>query len=75
MGGLGQVQYDLLVPFVSLAQYAFFRATTNTTEATERTRSKYQGTVKISPLIVREEARSKGVNRMLLQKLNEYAKK
>ena len=37
--------------------------------------SKYQGTVKISPLIVREEARGKGVSRMLLQKLNEYAKK
>lgn len=37
--------------------------------------SKYQGTVKISPLIVREKARGKGVSRMLLQKLNEYAKK
>ncbi len=37
--------------------------------------SKYQGTVKISPLIVREEARGKGVSRLLLQKLNEYAKK
>lgn len=37
--------------------------------------SKYQGTVKISPLIVHEEARGKGVSRMLLQKLNEYAKK
>ncbi|MCR4285525.1 MAG: GNAT family N-acetyltransferase [Candidatus Kaiserbacteria bacterium] len=36
--------------------------------------SKYQGTVKISPLIVREDARGKGVSRMLLQKLNEYAK-
>lgn len=37
--------------------------------------SKYQGTVKISPLIVREEARGKGVSRMLLRKLDEYAKK
>lgn len=37
--------------------------------------SKYQGTVKISPLVVREEARGKGVSRMLLRKLYEYAKK
>lgn len=37
--------------------------------------SKYQGTAKISPLIVRGEARGKGVSRMLLQKLNEYARK
>jgi ASC-1-like (ASCH) protein/ribosomal protein S18 acetylase RimI-like enzyme len=37
--------------------------------------SKYQGTVKISPLIVREEARGKGVSRLLLQKLNEYSKR
>jgi predicted GNAT family acetyltransferase len=36
--------------------------------------SKYQGTVKISPLIVHESARGKGVSRLLLQKLNEYAK-
>jgi len=36
--------------------------------------SKYQGTVKISPLIVREDARGKGISRMLFQKLNEYAK-
>jgi len=37
--------------------------------------SKYQGTVKISPLIVREEARGNGVSRILLQKMEEYAKK
>lgn len=37
--------------------------------------SKYQGTVKISPLIVREGWRGKGVSRMLLRKLDEYAKK
>lgn len=37
--------------------------------------SKYQGTVKISPLIVREEARGRGVSRMLLRQLDEYAKK
>lgn len=37
--------------------------------------SKYQGTVKISPLIFRQEARVKGVSRRLLQKLNEYVKK
>ena len=36
--------------------------------------AKYQGTVKISPLIVREDARGKGVSRMLLQKLYDYAK-
>lgn len=36
--------------------------------------SKYQGTVKISPLIVREEARGQGVSRMLLRKLDEYTK-
>lgn len=35
--------------------------------------AKYQGTVKISPLIVREEARGKGVARMLLRKVEEYA--
>ncbi len=37
--------------------------------------SKYQGTVKISPLIVREGWRGKGVTRMLLRKLDEYVKK
>ena len=37
--------------------------------------SKYQGTVKISPLIVREEARGKCVSRMLLRRLDEYAEK
>lgn len=36
--------------------------------------AKYQGTVKISPLIVRQDARGKGVSRMLLEKLYEYAK-
>ena len=36
---------------------------------------KHQGTLKISPLIVREEARGKGVSRLLLQKLEQYAKK
>lgn len=35
---------------------------------------KYQGTLKISPLIVREEARGKGVSRLLLEKLEIYAK-
>lgn len=37
--------------------------------------AKYQGTVKISPLIVREEVRGKGVARMLLRKVEEYAGK
>ena len=37
--------------------------------------AKYQGTVKISPLIVNEEARGKGVSRLLLKKMDEYAKK
>lgn len=34
--------------------------------------AKHQGTVKISPLIVKKEARGNGVSRMLLQKLDEY---
>lgn len=36
---------------------------------------KYQGTVKISPLIVRKESRGKGVARLLLRKVEEYASK
>lgn len=36
---------------------------------------KHQGTLKISPLIVREDARGKGVSRLLLQKVDSYAKK
>lgn len=36
--------------------------------------AKYQGTVKISPLIVRHDIRGKGVSRMLLEKLYAYAK-
>ncbi len=36
--------------------------------------AKYQGTVKISPLIVRQDTRGKGVSRMLLEKLYTYAK-
>ncbi len=36
---------------------------------------KYQGTLKISPLIVREEMRGKGVSRLLLEKMETYAKK
>lgn len=35
---------------------------------------KHQGTLKISPLIVREEARCKGVSRLLLEKMEEYAR-
>ncbi len=35
---------------------------------------KYQGTVKISPLIVCKEARNKGVARLLLNKVEEYAR-
>jgi len=35
---------------------------------------KYQGTVKISPLIVCKEARNKGVARLLLCKVEEYAR-
>jgi len=35
---------------------------------------KHQGTLKISPLIVKEEARGKGVSRLLLQKVDEYAR-
>jgi len=42
MGGLGQAQYDLLVPFDKFGTIRFFRATTNVTEATERTRSKHR---------------------------------
>jgi len=37
MGGLGQAQYDLLVPFGSLAQSAFFGLPPHSIEATERT--------------------------------------
>lgn len=36
--------------------------------------AKHQGTVKISPLIVKKEARGQGVSRRLLQKLDEYVK-
>lgn len=35
---------------------------------------KHQGTLKISPLIVREEARGKGVSKLLLGKMEEYAR-
>jgi ASC-1-like (ASCH) protein/ribosomal protein S18 acetylase RimI-like enzyme len=35
---------------------------------------KYQGTLKISPLIVRHEHRGKGISRVLLAKLEEYTK-
>jgi len=37
MGGLGQAQYDLLVPFGSLAQSTFFKLSLYSIEATERT--------------------------------------
>ncbi len=36
---------------------------------------KHQGTLKISPLIVHESARGRGVSRMLLQRMERYAKK
>jgi len=36
---------------------------------------KHQGTLKISPLIIREDARGKGVSRLLLRKMETYAKK
>ena len=36
---------------------------------------KHQGTLKISPLIVNENARGRGVSRMLLQRMERYAKK
>ncbi len=35
---------------------------------------KHQGTLKISPLIVHESARGRGISRMLLQRIEEYAK-
>lgn len=34
---------------------------------------KHQGTLKISPLIVREEARGRGISRLLLKRIEEYA--
>jgi ASC-1-like (ASCH) protein/N-acetylglutamate synthase-like GNAT family acetyltransferase len=37
--------------------------------------AKYQGTLKISPLIVHKDARGRGVSRLLLQKLGEYTAK
>lgn len=36
---------------------------------------KHQGTLKISPLIVHENARGRGISRMLLQRIERYAKK
>ncbi|MEK7538238.1 MAG: GNAT family N-acetyltransferase [Patescibacteria group bacterium] len=36
---------------------------------------KYQGTLKISPLIVHEDARGKGVSRLLFEQVNQYAEK
>jgi len=43
MGGLGQTHIDLFVPFGrGVGTNRFFRATTNATEATERTRSRHR---------------------------------
>lgn len=36
---------------------------------------KHQGTLKISPIIVRKDARGRGISRLLLQKMEQYAKR